>query len=351
MTRRILLALALVASALAVGLVVLGGDDWDEPPPSLRAGDVPRFEPLPPAGGARVLRGRVVDAEHAAVPAASVVLRDGDRPAWARTDADGRFEIDGLAGPHGRGGNPPEPLELTVAAWGFAPRSFTLAASSLDGQPVELDLGPRSTPPPGVPRIARTTLEGRVVPPPLPDVDAAPGSGYEVVLWPRHPESNLEGTAPRAAETAADGRFAFDDLAHGAYEVAVRPLWARGGSWPDLAAPEARELMHGPDVGPLELQLVAGAIAGRVEDARGDPVQSALVTVRRSGGDGAENGEPDTAIWPPVASDAEGRFLVPDLPPGSYSLEVRAGAWSASADDVGVGAGAVARPDLPPFVP
>ena len=306
---------------------VLFARRWREPEPPRPPFATPRTLGLPalraPAGES-TLSGVVVDETGAPVAEASIVLRSGDIPFWTSTGRDGGFRLEGLF---------PEESDALVLAWGWPPSSHRVVPGAGE---VTLVLPPRSPPPPALPDVARSTLHGRVVP-----ALSAPEDGelaYEVVLAPAAPPEALGGAVPRRVTTAGDGSFRVDDLALGRYRVAILPEWARGGSWPNLVVGRA-ELEHVEGSPELRVELAAGAIEARVIDTSGRPVEGALVLV--------EDAREPAHLWPPLATGPDGGFRFADLPPGTYTLSVRAGEGEMRGAEVQVEPGRVAQPQLP----
>jgi hypothetical protein len=161
-------------------------------------------------------------------------------------------------------------------------------------------------------------------------------AGYEVVLSPVLPPDLLQGPVERRVRTDPTGAFSIDDLALGNYRVRVLPSWARGGTWPTLAAPWTPELAHTGQTR-LEIELAAGAVEGRLWDPSRQPVEGALVLL-------ADAADP-RRVWPPAVTDAEGKFLVRALPPGRFTLSARAGEGVLEVQ-VDVLRDEVTRPDL-----
>jgi len=322
MKRATLLLPIVVLVGILVGLV---SDRWAAPDsglPSFTPTQPPQFDPFVAPEGSLVLRGRVLDPEGEPVPQASVYLRSGGVPHWTYTDEKGAFELGRLF---------EGDTDATVLAWGFPPRAFRAAAG---GPPVELVLPPRNEPPPGVPDAPRADLEGRVL-----GSAAAWGDpkGYELVLVPESPPDVLGGAVQRRVTTDEDGSFAVEGLVLGKYRVTILPSWAAGGTWPDLGG--AAELEHtGPES--VELELRAGAVEGRIWTPSLEPVEGALVLVA--------DVEDPRRVWPPIVTDASGRFRVRSLPPGRHVLSIRAGEGALEIE-VAVRAGEVARPELPSF--
>ena len=323
--------LSLVLPVLVFGALfgVLFARRWREPEPPRPPFATPRtlgLAPLAaPAGGA-ALSGVVVDEEGKAVAEASIVLRSGGMPFWTSTGSDGRFRLEGLH---------PEESDALVLAWGWPPSSHRVTPGASE---VSLVLPPRSPPPPALPDVVRAPLSGSIVPALPAPANAA--LAYELVLTPSAPPEAFGGAVPRRLMTADDGSFRIEDLALGRYRIAVLPAWARGGSWPDLAA-GAAELDHARGASDLRVELAAGAIEARVIDTSGRAVEGALVLV--------EDAHQPAHLWPPLATAPDGSFRIDDLPPGTFTVSVRAGEGEMRGAEVPVDVGRVARPDLPPL--
>jgi hypothetical protein len=120
---------------------------------------------------------------------------------------------------------------------------------------------------------------------------------------------------PIDAATKDDGTFEADDLRPGDYRVSV---WSPG------YVLTATSVHIGDESGPLPIRLVRlGAIEGQLTGLQGWTASVLALTRSVDKKTGAE-------IWKPVlgnfarsaAVGGEGRFRIPDLPPGFYSLLV-----------------------------
>ena len=281
-----------------------------------------RFGGLPPPGDVRAaepdvglatLRGTLVDHLGQPVVGAALVVERAGRPIWTFSDARGRFELAEL-----------DPGATSVAVTHEAFGARTVPALAGD-EPVVLELG---EPLPGAPELRRPPahdLDGRVG-------GGPPGSfeGFELALLPLAPPERPGGGVPRRADLDGDGRFAVDALTAGEYELLLLPPWARGGTWPDLLSPldhPPLRYSHPPEDDPereLELDLIAGEIAGRVLEADGRaPLEGGMITVLPVLG--RDGGDAESRRLPPTRTDRDGTFRVPWLAPGRYAVELVAG--------------------------
>ena len=193
---------------------------------------------------------------------------------------------------------------------------------------------------PELPALETAPLTGTVAP----SITGRGLAGYQVLLLPARPLSEFGEPVPRRTTVAADRSFQFDDLILGEYRVVVLPPWAAGGDWPNLCAPESRRLAHdraGP-TGGVELALAGGEIRGTITDLAGRFLEGALCMVSIDALPGR--------VWPAIKTAPDGSFLIRDLPPEVYRLEVRAGSGSLSLV-VEVPPGATVEADLPPLDP
>jgi hypothetical protein len=284
----------------------------------------PRFAAMPEEAGGATLRVRVVDGHGAPLAGVGVHARSGHAPFWGFSDADGRVELDGL-----------EAGELEVFALAFRrPPSVTRLAP---GDALhEIVLGAETPLFPTLPDVTRGTLAGMLVP--AGSMQLAP-LGYEVHLLPLAPATELGGPVPRRVTCGPAGEFALENLAHGRYRAVVVPAWGAGSLWPDLADPDHATVDHA-GAGPARIQLAAGALEGRVLDDTDRPIEGALVLAALAG--------QSNRVWPPIVSEADGGFAVPDMPPGTFQLTVHAGEGEVAAE-VRVSSGEVTRIALPPL--
>lgn len=317
-----LLGLALVVSALVARSLRGRGlelEPFETPDPVELAGVA---VPL----GDAAIAGFVRSPEGGAVAEALVKVLLGDEPVWTYTDATGAFALEGLPR-----------REHTLHVWSrrFYDQDFALAAPAAD---VELVLSDPFGPVDTLPAIERVDLTGEL----MPALRAQVLKGYEVLLTSTVGLERPDAPFERRATVGADRRFEIPELALGEYHVLVLPPWARGAESPNLAAEPARRYLHTRGAGErgLAIPLELGAIFGLAFDADGRAVPGALVVVHPAG-------EPDEP-WPAAASEADGTFRVGDLPPGRYTLVVRAGEARVERE-LAVVAGTRLRVDLPPL--
>lgn len=297
--KRVTLFLPLVVGLLILIGFLLEGQRSGGDLPSITPARPPVFQPLQAPTGAATLRGQLVSPEGTPVADASVYVRSGEAPAWAYTDAEGAFLLEGLQA---------EATTAAVLAWGFPPTEFEVLPGP---EPVILTLPPRSDAVPGLPDIVRADLLGRVLHP------LGLERSYEIVLVPSAAPHLLQGPVQVRAQTDPEGHFRFEGLAVGHYQTLILPLWAQGGAWPDLAEQPTARFEHTLDAEPRDLRLAAGALTGLLRDPAGLPLEGAMVLLTRA--------DDPARVWPPVLSGPSGQYSLVDLPPADYLLEVRAG--------------------------
>ncbi|HEX4964332.1 MAG TPA: carboxypeptidase regulatory-like domain-containing protein [Thermoanaerobaculia bacterium] len=232
--------------------------------------------------GSRVL-GRVSEETGEAVPGARVLLTPQTPGAQgpvasARTDADGRFLMEGVE--PGRG-------ELRVTAPGLlavaAQKVEVPAGEDLEGLEVTLSRG--------------ATVEGRVT-----TADGDPAAGAQVQVVERPESAPLPAYATTAATTTADGDGAYrlTGIAEGRRFVAA----AHPGQPGTVKTVEVRT-----GTNHLDLRLPTGHdVTGRVVDTAGNPLGEAHLTLTsRTASRDAE-------------SLADGSFQLTGVPDGAYQL-------------------------------
>jgi hypothetical protein len=195
------------------------------------------------------------------------------------TDADGRFEIDGIAeGEH----------EVLVVADGCLFATLRVQAPTQTEPTIEL--------------TRAMTIEGEVV-----CEDGTPAANFSVAATPECLDVPLGG-GTTASQSGVDGRFRLLPIARGTYTIAAR------GSLPGRSL--SREtLVRGVAGGSVGVRVVvasAPTLSGRVVDPEGCPVARAAVSAWR--------------ISPPIArettSAADGSFELVGLSEGDLRLVV-----------------------------
>jgi protocatechuate 3,4-dioxygenase beta subunit len=291
-----------------------------------------------------VLTGRVVDAEDRPLAGASVQVVPADPIPYYRglrdlvsgfTREDGTFRLRGVPSR--------SMLQVGAEAAGFAPAE-QMASTGEPGRspaPLRIELGPGSS------------LTGRLV-----DADGRPVAGTEILL--RDLGSLDAGLAaiPRESRTVTDvsGRFQLDHLAGGVHRLSA------GSTASVLSEVEIPDQPSARDLGdlrlapaavaavpsrPLESRLLSvtsqvstppepppgpgRAVSGRITDPQGGPVASADLLLHSS-----------ASRILRTSSAADGSFVFPEVPDGSYRLAARAaGFGDARPEDVRVAGAAV----------
>ena len=160
--------------------------------------------------------------------------------------------------------------------------------------------------------------------------EGVPVEGCEVLLLPEIDPHELDAPLPAAARADAQGAAAFAGLRPGAYLVHVRPGWAAGSDWPDLALPVRMAI--GPAPHALEIALAARRVEVQVLDKEGRAVEGALVQPRPL--------DVERRVAPAGSTGADGKWLSDALPAGRWRFEAQAGALHAATEAVLDGAGA-----------
>jgi protocatechuate 3,4-dioxygenase beta subunit len=245
--------------------------------------------------------GRVVDEAGQPVAGAEVTLTPPPMPSVpdaglgrlrAVSDAEGRFRF-----PHVSAGS----FRLQVSREGFAPGSA--GEATIQEKAAEVDLGTVILP-------SGAVIEGLLV-----NSRGKPVEGAEV-----DPEAFDGRLSIRPVTTGPDGRFRFADLPRGAR----LNLWIDRPGFVQRQMPE----VEAPTPKPLRIQLVeARSLKGQVVDPEGQPVAGARVALVEGGGEGLLLGEGfSEGAWGSslATTDADGRFVLDRLPPGTIGIGVRA---------------------------
>lgn len=228
-----------------------------------------------------LVRGLVVDQDDRPAPGADVWLSDffnhTEGTIVAQAGADGRFEL--------RDVSPFRYIGARLA--GHVPSFLATIAEDAPVLDVRLQLG-----------SAGATLRGLVV-----QTGGTPVVGASVEVGPESgwPGSDLHaagnGPPPVHLQTEADGTFLAADLPAGTIPVAVSAEgWSPWTGWERVAAGESKD---------LRIELPASAwVEGIVRDDHGAPIAEASIHAGSYG-----NHE-----WVETSSDAQGHFILRDLP-------------------------------------
>jgi Carboxypeptidase regulatory-like domain len=161
-----------------------------------------------------------------------------------------------------------------------------------------------------VPQVGTAAIKGRVV-------DGATGRPIA------RARLRLSGGANSQLLTDGEGRFAFENLPQGLYTIYVEKVTYMATVYPEPGRSLRNRMRpltvnNGEVLDNVTVPMFGGsAIAGRIVDAHGDPVENANVTVLgipRSGRPQQRGGG---------MSNDLGEFRIPRLPPGRYLLRVR----------------------------
>ncbi len=254
------------------------------------------------------LRGRVVDAA-AKTPLAGVEVRAAPSPegtftmrwsdpprAVARTGADGRFTLRGLAAGTG--------YELHLTRSGYAPKTAEAPPVEAGAVPppleLALDRGRR-----GVGLVvdeSERPVAGAAV-----TLESAPARGERRMRFPGDPEP------PRfTATTDARGRFEVPGLPAGRYDLTAEAAGFAPREVPgiEVAGGEGEQALGTVILRP------GTALEGRVIDARGQPIADAELWVTPAGARSPFRGLFRREEEPAARSGLDGWFRVADLAPG-----------------------------------
>ena len=138
-------------------------------------------------------------------------------------------------------------------------------------------------------------------------------TGGQVTLY-SGPEGSPSAEVRYAYLTAGQSTFTVDAVPAGTYSLKFsstgppfRQFWDGGAGWADA---DRIEVLPGAVVAGVEVAPPLGSISGRVTDAAGEPIAGAYVNAYWS----------QTAASPSVVTDADGRYTVPHLGPGTYFM-------------------------------
>ncbi len=154
-----------------------------------------------------------------------------------------------------------------------------------------------------------------------------PIAGARILLFPAGPQSGSIGMPPQIT-TDQDGRFAFEQLAPGAYRLDVQktgfaPLITPG------TRPSTIQVAAGQTVDGVQVQLQkGGVIAGKVLDPSGEPIADARIMALRRVDLPAGAAAPRLVPAPMQGlqqTNDLGEFRVSGLAPGEYYIAAQPG--------------------------
>lgn len=252
----------------------------------------PQRSRVPPLSLSGSLAGRVLDRDTCLPLAGAVVWPESDPGCWVRTDAGGAFVLHGIA----------------------VPRESGLAAAALGHESGFVSLQPGT--PPIFALAASVALTGVVA-----DARGRPLADAAVEVS----RLGLEEEEVRFAHTSADGGFRVPGLRAGAsYSVsAVLPGFSPVSTAVAIPQPAA-------PVPALRLVLGRGhTVVGRVADDRGRPVAGARVELRPGINGRVAASEPEVRekAFQRTRTDGDGKFKLPHLPTGWFTLRIEAGGF------------------------
>lgn len=281
-------------------------------------------------GAGAVLRGVVLAHDGRPVGAANVnvqpVIAEDAWSAWSweETEADGTFEVKGLAGGRYKVSATPETEPGT-------------------DKPVEVEV-----PDQGEASVEIRLTQGGVIAGTVRDEDGVPVAQVQVRAQGKASMWRSNG----GAQTLDDGSFRLEGLAPGPYRViASRERYWGGelrapGKTDDDQAGEKAEVRAGQTTtADLVVESLSGVIRGRVVDSNGAAITDAFVDAERESDSAAaeEGGARRSMRWgwarSPVLTDTDGGFAIEKLSPGTYMVRAfRKGGGEALVEHVKVGA-------------
>jgi len=249
-----------------------------------------------------VVAGRVVDAGGAVVAHARVRVRHDGAGIRRQvvTDADGEFDVAGL--PHGR----------------VALMATTVKAAS-DMQIVEIPAGARAHTGVQIELDNTESIEGAVVGAGGEEIDHAQVTA--VLQAPAAPlayDAELRGEIVALTDTG--GRFRFDGLVPGTYELRARR--------PGGPEPRSATLAASGTTNAVVSLADGGRVKGRVVYKGGDPVELFQVSVGPK--------------QPQTFASADGTFEILECPPGGQSVVIKGPTFPTATRELTVSAGQVA---------
>lgn len=250
-----------------------------------------------------VAAGRVVDEQGQPVEGAELILRLAEEDPMPRptlrfravSDAKGRFRLANVSA--GR-------FDLRATRPGFA-EADVRGIVIPEGEP-RADLGE-------VTLLPGAAIEGIVV-----DERDRPVQGAQVELTPFGPDFDARFFFREPVATGPDGRFRIADLPRGV-KVGLKAQHRE-------LAPAEMAGVEAPTAEPVRLRLIRPrSLEGRVRDRQGEPVAAARLYLSETAGTPLGGGWAQRPAQ--ATSDAEGRFVLDGLKPGTAYVTAKASGY------------------------
>ena len=275
------------------------------------------LEELHVPGGTHLVKGRVFDSQGQPAEGVQISLQrarpslaDAEPLHWTLSDAEGRYQLQGLEAVEYEALLYCVGVPLSQSMQSLTPpivgdHDFILAAPA---PPVE-----------AIPEVLRSDLAGKVNLPAGRLLSENPLEGYAVVARPLSHNDEMTGAVTRHGTLDNFGLFTFKDLVLGPYRLELLPPWGAGGSWPVVGS-MTWEHSAGATASDVLFPMLAGAVTGVVLDLDSNPIVGAVVLLWAA--------DKRSHVWPLSQTGSDGRVTINDLPAGTYVVRVRAGSAS-----------------------
>ncbi len=295
-----------------IGIIMVRPQERHEYPGQEAPPETALTRPVMPDHSARIV-GRVLDPAGPGVGEVSLVVLQGSRVSWTFSQADGSFELDGLA---------PGVVSIALDHERFpATRMEGIAGDT----PIDLVLPSPLASIPIIEAPRGEDLSATIHVPTKLDLQ-----GFEVSITPSPGAPKTHHGYARRTLTDSAGSFEFPDLIPGEYLIRLIPPGRPGASWPDLLAPRNDSTLrfrHPQDA--LRFAYTGGRIEGVFHAPEGHYPGGAVIEVRPRNGD-APGMAPKGRLFT-TQTDAEGSYTLEHLPPGAYSVTLMSGTLTQTA--------------------